>query len=1370
VTRTTSVLRYGRQLASVATLLALIALAAAVPAAARTRAADTASQTKAAAQPVAPSGGTRTAAVASQDRTSVLGSHWQSSTDRAWTTTGDVEGFHLLVADAKAGYAWRNAATLREPGFDADQWIGNACVTGSGKRAVVVYAPRTFTNRTELFARGGFTAVVNLDTGEVRKLPLQASLAYYNPGCGVGETAVLTQSGDETVPGTRLVQVDAAKATVTAPLHVAGQITSAIPMDHGAMAAAAGAHVIRIAKNGKRHTLAATAAVPFELAADKDGGVVYLDRVKETSTVRRVTARSGAAGPEESSVLATGPLTGVGLTSAANGSVFITGTAARPAATLPASVRALPVARDARASTTGLSAVLSTRWSDVKDSREQAEPGAARPVDIDMKVVNTGRSVGFSVDPLAGTSAKHEQGIQSSPLSLGSATSDPLSLGSATSDAAGKATSKAAGSASSSGESSVKLAALTGSATSAVEDERYCSIPRNDPRNQAFQPKPRQVEWAVDQAITNNLDSLIRRPADWKNLGMAAYLPQALFPRVDLEGGGRVPAQIMLGVAAQESNLWMSSQAAVPGETGNPLVGNFYGRDIYNKNADGTPKTDDDWDIRWDKADCGYGITQLTDHMRLAGREKGPEDKAFAFSTQRAVALDYAANIAAGLQILATKWNQTRRAGMIVNNGDASKMENWFFALWAYNTGFHPQSEASQNDGAWGVGWANNPINPEYKANREAFMEYTYSDAAHPQDWPYPEKVIGFAGHPPDLLESPDTMVSGYRAAWWNGDATMGPINRAKAKPPVAQFCDGTNQCEPGALHKPNAPGVDTAKPGPCAHKNPAGQFDLKCWYNRASTWKGDCSYSCGNEVLRFDTTYGEEADGRPYPPNCSLSGLPAGAQIIDDVQDGTPSTRPNCSRAWNNAGTFDWTFAQDSNGLFPSKVDLHQISGGFGGHFFFGHSRKSTANGGKLKITGTWTLNAPRNGWSRILVHLPDHGAHSQQARYDIDTGTNTFSRHRYINQRRKSNSWVSLGSYKLTGTPKVRLSTETEDGTGDDDVAFDAVAFQALPGRPKNIVAVLGDSYTSGEGVGNYYPETDTSHGSERWNACRRSKDAWARRLTMPGTSTPLGQLADAWDNDVELGFVACSGARNYNVWDEAYGQHEQAYREGQFREQKQARSGVLSGDTTLVMLTLGGNDGAAFVNAVQDCSGITDCSLDSGYLPKYKKLTDNMINDLRITLNDIAREAQNAQIVLMGYPELLSRTVKCAGSVWIDATEADALAQLANYVDTKQKDLVDELHAGTAKVKISYANPVNDFVGHAGCDSAPWINIIVSGPQGDSDFHNGDPASPFCISLTTTCLSRASFHPKKEGTGDPGYAGVMRKQLVAIGYPPP
>ena len=142
----------------------------------------------------------------------------------------------------------------------------------------------------------------------------------------------------------------------------------------------------------------------------------------------------------------------------------------------------------------------------------------------------------------------------------------------------------------------------------------------------------------------------------------------------------------MLGIAAQESNMWQAARFAVPGVTANPLIGNYYGLDIYN----GTEA--DDWTIHWDKADCGYGVTQVTDGMRLAGREKGPERPG-------AGRLPDAAGGRAGLR------RQHRRraadpAGQVEpdprgrpddqQRRPSAKIENWFFAVWAYNTGLLP--------------------------------------------------------------------------------------------------------------------------------------------------------------------------------------------------------------------------------------------------------------------------------------------------------------------------------------------------------------------------------------------------------------------------------------------------------------------------------------------------------------------------------------------------------------------------------------------------------------------------------------------------------------------------------------------------------
>src|SRR5213076_378960 len=81
-----------------------------------------------------------------------------------------------------------------EPGTETEQWIGHTCVTSSGKHAVVVYAPRQVVNDEDRYHHGALAAVVDLDSGVVTKLPEPVSIAYYNPGCGTDERAILTQN------------------------------------------------------------------------------------------------------------------------------------------------------------------------------------------------------------------------------------------------------------------------------------------------------------------------------------------------------------------------------------------------------------------------------------------------------------------------------------------------------------------------------------------------------------------------------------------------------------------------------------------------------------------------------------------------------------------------------------------------------------------------------------------------------------------------------------------------------------------------------------------------------------------------------------------------------------------------------------------------------------------------------------------------------------------------------------------------------------------------------------------------------------------------------------------------------------------------
>ncbi|WP_165986718.1 SGNH/GDSL hydrolase family protein [Streptomyces sp. YIM 98790] len=1296
------------------------------------------------------------ATIGGDRRDQVLGADWRSSTDRAWTTTGDAQGFHLLVADQRDGYTWRTAASLSEPGFEADSWIGNACVTGSGERAVVVYAPRTFTNRPDLFARGAFAAVVELGTGDVTKLDVQTTLAYFNPGCGVDDAAVLTQDGGDDLAGSRLFRLDTGSGRLADPVETAVQVTSAVPLADGGLVGAAGAEVVRVSGDGGLTPLARTHGVPFELTAERDGGLVFLDRSTrpghptakdgtvtaaddgdKRAVAHHLNARQlrGDGAPQTAAELARGPWTAMGVTRTAAGEVFVTGESERTAAGLPDAVRHLPEAdREARVTTHGEAVLTRTVWADGKDTRT-AVPGQARDARIEMRVLATGKTTDFTVDPLARPVGSPAGGRERSPALPGPAPEAP------------ERSERRSG-------HSTQLGVTRASAPDWLEgeDERTCSVPRNHPGKQAMQPTPRQVEWAVNQAVSGTLNRHAFRHAGWKNLGMGSYAPQTLFPRHGLDGGGDIPSQVMLGVAAQESNLWQAARFALPGVTANPLIGNFYGIDYY----DGEEQND--WDIDWAAADCGYGITQVTDGMRLPGHGQ----PTLTPLQQEAVALDYAANIAAGVRILEEKWNQTRAAGLTINNGDSRWPENWFFALWAYNSGFHPESEAGDHDGAWGVGWTNNPASPLYRANRNPFLDGgrgnpKYSDAAQPQFWPYPEKVLGWAAWPIEAFTAPNESGPGYRAAWWTTVE-----HREQVKPPEDLFCTAANWCDASRI------GDGEGENSTCRRD------DFKCWWHQPVSWK-ECQYGeCGYTVLRFDSTYPEQPDGTSYPPHCTRSAsdtgnaAPPGALIVDNVPASYAPPRPGCSNTWTNSGTFDFEFATDQDGKSPAKVGMHQLGAGFGGHFYFGHSRRSD----RLEATGTWTLNSARDQWMRIAVHLPELGARTQQAKYEIDTGSGAFTEVRYINQKRKANNWVSLGVYRIDGVPRVRLSTTTQDGNGTENVAFDAVAFQPLPGKPEHIVAVLGDSYASGEGAGDYYRETDTDHGHEKWwNACRRSEHAWGRQVQLPGTDAALGDLVDSWSGQAELGFVACSGAQNRDIVRNGG----QPYGEGQFGEIPQTESGVLSENTTLVMLTAGGNDNSSFASALSECGQQANCATDEFY-EKYEANIEEMIPDLRITLKEIARKAPNAQIMLMGYPTPLSliRNVPATCSVLFTTYEAAAIGNLAQSVQESQQQLVDELSGDpAAPVRVAFVPAISHFHLHEDCAPEPWIHGVAIGPRGDGDFHRGDPAAAepcfadWALLPEQGCLSREAFHPNR--LGNTAYAALMRTRLYDVGYGP-
>jgi hypothetical protein len=111
--------------------------------------------------------------------------------------------------------------------------------------------------------------------------------------------------------------------------------------------------------------------------------------------------------------------------------------------------------------------------------------------------------------------------------------------------------------------------------------------------------------------------------------------------------------------------------------------------------------------------DCGFGVMQVT-----SGAADYPGIEARADI-----------NVAAGADILASKWNGDGSYGGRFGDSDPVFLESWYFAVWAYN----------------GFIYRNNPNNPDFPASRPPFNS---PGSLSRGSYPYQELVWGYLGYP----------------------------------------------------------------------------------------------------------------------------------------------------------------------------------------------------------------------------------------------------------------------------------------------------------------------------------------------------------------------------------------------------------------------------------------------------------------------------------------------------------------------------------------------------------------------------------------------------------------------------------------------
>lgn len=216
-----------------------------------------------------------------------------------------------------------------------------------------------------------------------------------------------------------------------------------------------------------------------------------------------------------------------------------------------------------------------------------------------------------------------------------------------------------------------------------------------------------------------------------------------------------------------------------------------------------------------------------------------------------------------------------------------------------------------------------------------------------------------------------------------------------------------------------------------------------------------------------------------------------------------------------------------------------------------------------------------------------------------------------------------------------------------------------QSLVGS--NYVA-QGDSYASGTGTREYYD-----------SGCQRSNFSYAKLLSA--------------QKGLNLSHVACSGARIPDV--------------------RANQLSALSAATNLVTISIGGND-AGFSSVITQCAKPWPFTCTGDITNARNFITNTLPGQLDSLYTDIHTRAPNAQVIVVGYPQLFNG-VECNLLARISPDEQSSLNGVADLLATKTAAIA-------AAHGFDFVDPRTPFNTHRICDAVEWLNGL-SNPVGES-----------------------------------------------------
>jgi len=142
------------------------------------------------------------------------------------------------------------------------------------------------------------------------------------------------------------------------------------------------------------------------------------------------------------------------------------------------------------------------------------------------------------------------------------------------------------------------------------------------------------------------------------------------------------------------------------------------------------------------------------------------------------------------------------------------------------------------------------------------------------------------------------------------------------------------------------------------------------------------------------------------------------------------------------------------------------------------------------------------------------------------------------------------------------------------------------------------------------------------------------------------------------------------------------------------------ALSSATSLVSITIGGND-VGFSSVMETCVLDSTSSCVSAVDTAESEMTSELPGSLDAVLADIAADAPNARVVVLGYPDLYDLS-KSSGCIGLSTTDRTDLNQAAGELDA-------QLEAAAASHGDVYGDVQAAFAGHEICDSSSWLHSV-------------------------------------------------------------